>query len=143
VHVKTLRSQKLRMLLTHRKLLQSKAIAIDNDLRGTLRTKRTCRGGLTMSVPRVKQTSSNRPPMSSFDRAAKLAAIPAGASPANRRRSSHCCSYIQQKRSFSGILPNLPTQSVRNVCDSLNERLRDSLAARKSLNWDQRVVGAT
>jgi transposase len=33
VHVKTLRSQKLRMLLTHRKLLQSKAIAIDNDLR--------------------------------------------------------------------------------------------------------------
>ena len=32
VHVKTLRSQKLRMLLSHRKLLQSKAIAIDNDL---------------------------------------------------------------------------------------------------------------
>jgi transposase len=37
VHVKTLRSQKLRMLLTHRKLLQSKAIALENDLRGTLR----------------------------------------------------------------------------------------------------------
>ena len=37
VHVKTMRSQKLRMLLTHRKLLQSKAIAIENDLRGTLR----------------------------------------------------------------------------------------------------------
>ena len=37
VHVKTLRSQKLRMLLTHRKLLQSKAIAIENDLRCTLR----------------------------------------------------------------------------------------------------------
>jgi transposase len=37
VHVKTLRNQKLRMLLTHRKLLQSKAIAIENDLRGTLR----------------------------------------------------------------------------------------------------------
>ena len=31
VHVKTLRSQKLRMLLTHRKLLQSKAIAIENE----------------------------------------------------------------------------------------------------------------
>src|SRR5262245_3215464 len=30
VHVKTLRSQKLRVLLTHRKLLQSKAIAIEN-----------------------------------------------------------------------------------------------------------------
>ena len=37
MHVKTIRSQKLRMLLTHRKLLQSKAIAIENDLRGTLR----------------------------------------------------------------------------------------------------------
>jgi len=37
VHVKTLRSQKLRILLTHRKLLQSKAIAVDNDLRATLR----------------------------------------------------------------------------------------------------------
>ena len=37
MHVKTMRSQKLRMLLTHRKLLQSKAIAIENDLRATLR----------------------------------------------------------------------------------------------------------
>ena len=37
VHVKTLRSQKLRMLLTHRKLLQLKAIAVENDLRATLR----------------------------------------------------------------------------------------------------------
>src|SRR5206468_5659937 len=37
VHVKTIRSQKLRMLLTHRQLLQSKAIAIENDLRRTLR----------------------------------------------------------------------------------------------------------
>ena len=35
--MKTLRSQKLRMLPTHRKLLQMKAIAIENDLRGTLR----------------------------------------------------------------------------------------------------------
>ena len=48
VHVKTLRSQTLRMLLTHRKLLQSKAIAIENDLRGTLqphRDPRICRYG--------------------------------------------------------------------------------------------------
>src|SRR3974377_173827 len=37
VHVKTLRSQKLRMLLTHRKLLQSKAIAIHHERRGTCR----------------------------------------------------------------------------------------------------------
>ncbi len=34
---KELRSQKLRMLLTHRQLLLSKAIALENDLRGTLR----------------------------------------------------------------------------------------------------------
>jgi hypothetical protein len=38
VNVKTLRSQKLRVLLTHRKLLQSKGIAIENDLRATLRS---------------------------------------------------------------------------------------------------------
>src|SRR6516164_6434456 len=37
VHVKTLPSQTLRMLLTHRKLLQAKAIAVENDLRATLR----------------------------------------------------------------------------------------------------------
>ena len=37
VHVKTIRSQKLRMLLTNRKLLVSKAIDIENDLRSTLR----------------------------------------------------------------------------------------------------------
>ena len=37
VHVKTLCSQKLRMLLTHRQLLLSKTIALENDLRGTLR----------------------------------------------------------------------------------------------------------
>jgi transposase len=45
VHVKTLRSQKLRMLLTHRKLLQSKAIAIENDLRSSL-----CNFGLKVGV---------------------------------------------------------------------------------------------
>ena len=37
VHVKTLRSQKLRMLLTQRKLLKSKALDVENELRGTLR----------------------------------------------------------------------------------------------------------
>src|SRR3974390_2267453 len=37
VHVKTLASQKQRALLTARKLLQEKAIAIDNDIRGLLR----------------------------------------------------------------------------------------------------------
>jgi transposase len=37
VHVKTLMSQKRRALLTARKLLQEKAIAIENDIRGLLR----------------------------------------------------------------------------------------------------------
>lgn len=37
VHVKTLASQKRRMLLTSRELLKAKAIDIENDLRGTLR----------------------------------------------------------------------------------------------------------
>jgi transposase len=37
VHVKTLSSQKRRALLTARKLLQEKAIALENDIRGLLR----------------------------------------------------------------------------------------------------------
>jgi len=37
VHVKTLASQRRRSLLTARKLLQEKAIAVDNDIRGLLR----------------------------------------------------------------------------------------------------------
>jgi len=37
VHVKTLQSQKLRVLLTNRKLLLCKAIDIENDIRGVLR----------------------------------------------------------------------------------------------------------
>ena len=37
VHVKTLKSQERRMLVTSRKLLRTKTIDIENDLRGTLR----------------------------------------------------------------------------------------------------------
>ena len=37
VHVKTLRSQKIRMLLRQRKLLKTKALDVENELRGTLR----------------------------------------------------------------------------------------------------------
>src|SRR3974390_2037057 len=63
VHVKTLRSQKLRMLLTHRKLLQSKSIAIDNDLRATLRNF-GLKGGVVGAVKfetRIKQLFENLP----------------------------------------------------------------------------------
>src|SRR6266704_1765458 len=63
VHVKTLRSQKLRMLLTHRKLIQSKAIAIDNDLRGTLRNFRLKVGvvGTVKFEARIKELIENLP----------------------------------------------------------------------------------
>jgi transposase len=55
VRMKTLRSQKLRVLLTHRKLLQSKAIAIDNDLRATLRNF-----GLKVSMSNVSRTVQSK-----------------------------------------------------------------------------------
>src|SRR5256712_7211516 len=63
VHVKTLRSQKLRMLLTHRKLLQSKAIAIENDLRATLRNFGLKVGivGTVKYEARIKELVENLP----------------------------------------------------------------------------------
>ena len=63
VHVKTLHSQKLRMLLTHRKLLQSKAIAIENDLRATLRNFGLKVGvaGAAKFEARIKELVENLP----------------------------------------------------------------------------------
>jgi transposase len=63
VHVKTLRSQKLRMLLTHRKLLQSKAIAVENDLRATLRNFGLKVGmvGTVKFEARIKELVENLP----------------------------------------------------------------------------------
>ena len=51
------------MLLTHRKLLQSKAIAIDNDLRGTLRNFGLKVGmvGATRFAARIKELVENFP----------------------------------------------------------------------------------
>jgi transposase len=68
VHVKTLRSQKLRMLLTHRKLLQSKAIAIDNDLRGTLRNFGLKVGivGSARFEARIKELIENLPDLAAL-----------------------------------------------------------------------------
>jgi transposase len=61
--LKTLRSQKLRMLLTHRKLLQSKAIAIENDLRATLRNFGLKVGmvGTAKFEARIKELVENLP----------------------------------------------------------------------------------
>src|SRR5260370_21805097 len=63
VHVKTLRSQELRVLLTHRKLLQSKAIAVDNDLRATLRNFGLKVGvvGTAKFEARIKELVENLP----------------------------------------------------------------------------------
>jgi len=68
VHVKTVRSQKLRMLLTHRKLLQSKAIAIDNDLRGTLRNFGLKVGmvGAARFEARIKELVQNVPDLAAL-----------------------------------------------------------------------------
>ena len=68
VHVKTLRSQKLRMLLVHRKLLQSKSIAIENDLRGTLRNFGLKVGvaGAAKFEPRVKELVENLPDLAAL-----------------------------------------------------------------------------
>jgi transposase len=68
VHVKTLRSQKLRMLLTHRKLLQSKAIAIENDLRSTLRNFGLKVGmvGAVKFEARIKELVENLPDLAAL-----------------------------------------------------------------------------
>jgi transposase len=68
VHVKTLRNQKLRMLLTHRKLLQSKAIAIENDLRGTLRNFGVKVGvvGTARFEARIKELVENLPDLAAL-----------------------------------------------------------------------------
>ena len=58
-----LRSQKQRMLLTHRKLMQSKAIAIENDLRATLRNFGLKVGvvGTVKFEARIKELVENLP----------------------------------------------------------------------------------
>jgi len=68
VHVKTLRSQKLRMLLTHRKLLQSKTIAVENDLRGTLRNFGLKVGmvGAAKFEVRIKELVENLPDLAAL-----------------------------------------------------------------------------
>jgi transposase len=86
VHVKTLCSQKLRVLLTHRKLLQSKAIAIENDLRATLRNFGLKVGmvGTVKFETRIKELVESR-----FGRAGRTAAhCPAGRSRAARHPAS-------------------------------------------------------
>src|SRR5207247_10304129 len=63
VHVKTLRSRKLRMLRIHRTLHQSKANAIENDLRATLRNFGLKVGmiGTVKFEARIKELVANLP----------------------------------------------------------------------------------
>jgi transposase len=95
VHVKTLRSQKLRMLLTHRKLLQSKAIAIDNDLRGTLRNFGLKVGvvGTAKFEARIKELGREPPRLGRSGRTA--AGCPAGASRADRHPASPLLAIVR------------------------------------------------
>ena len=58
----------MRMLLTHRKLLQSKAIAIDNDLRGTLRNfgLKVGMAGAVKFEARIKELVENLPDLAAL-----------------------------------------------------------------------------
>src|SRR5437016_13215397 len=103
VHVKTLRSQKLRTLLTYRKLLQSKAIAIENDLRGTL-----CNLGLKVGdggdgqVRGTHPRAGRGPPRPG--RAGRIAARrPAGAARFSMEDSALLLAFIM-RRSSSHVL---------------------------------------
>ena len=79
-----LRSQKMRMLLTHRKLLQSKAIAIENDLRGTLRNFGLKVGmvGTMKFEARIKELVGNLPDLAVLGRIAACR-------PASATRTDH------------------------------------------------------
>jgi hypothetical protein len=63
LHVKTLASQKRRMLLTSRQLLQAKALDIENDLRGTLRDFGPKVGvvGTVKFEARIRELVANQP----------------------------------------------------------------------------------
>ena len=63
VHVKTLKSQHRRVLLTARKLLQDKALAIENDIRGLLRNFGLKVGAVGPSgfEARIRELVENRP----------------------------------------------------------------------------------
>ena len=60
--------QKLATMLTHRKLLQSKAIAIENDLRGTLRNfgLKVGMAGTVKFETRIKELVANSPELAAL-----------------------------------------------------------------------------
>jgi transposase len=58
VHVKTLNNQKRRALLTARKLLQEKALAFENDIRGLLRTSASRLRSLGSESSRIASMNS-------------------------------------------------------------------------------------
>jgi transposase len=103
VHVKTLRSQKLRMLLTHRKLLQSKAIAIDNDLRGTLRNFGLKVGivGTVKFEARVKELVENLPDLAVLVQ--PLLMVPAGTARAVRHPASSFAGDRAERRGVPAL----------------------------------------
>ena len=99
VHVKTLRSQKLRMLLTHRKLLQSKAIAIENDLRGTLRNFGLKVGMIGEGEVRGPHQRAGREPPRLGRLGRTTARCPAGTPRTDRRPASSFAGHRPGRRS--------------------------------------------
>src|SRR6266498_1556229 len=67
-HMKTLASQKRRMLLTSRQLLQAKALDIENDLRGTLRNFGLKVGmvGTVKFEARIRELVANHPDLAAI-----------------------------------------------------------------------------
>ena len=81
VHVKTLTSQKRRALLTARKLLQEKAIAIENDIRGLLRNFGLKVGivGTVRFEHRIRELVEGMPDLAEIMAPSRCPSEPAGA----------------------------------------------------------------
>src|ERR1700681_133241 len=80
-------------LLTHRKLLQSKAIAIDNDLRGTLRNFGLKVGvvGTVKFEARIKELVENLPDLAVLVEPLLMVRRSSGCSAWPRDDSRHAC----------------------------------------------------
>ena len=112
VHVKTLRSQKLRMLLTHRKLLQSKAIAIENDLRGTSRNFGLKVGmvGKAKFEARIKELVENLPDLAGLVEPLPLA--------------GHCPGWC--RRLMTSLSERLCCKTQKRADDKISRRIRQN-----------------
>jgi transposase len=107
VHVKTLASQKRRALLTARKLLQDKAIAIENDIRGLLRNFGLKVGiiGAVKFQDRIRELIADRP---------DLAEIMEPLLAARRALREHFVALHQKLRTSKAVGPALGLTPVQH-----------------------------